>query len=234
MKPLLSAAFAASLAALAFLTPKASKAEQPSVTVHLQGPEGVRLERRDTPQQAWTSACAAPCDRSLPLDAEYRIVDSHGSAMQGAFHLKGAPETEVVLDVHRASTERTALGAALFVLGAAAVVGSVAATWSLEHQAQQGLHCTPPPGDQYADSCDWSGLGVAFDRIGEFFTVIFGAAGVGAFAAGTYLLATPNAPLLQYTKESPAPEAYVREPTFTARSSAPPPQGVVVPLTFRF
>ena len=85
-----------------------------SVTVHMNGSEKALLQTERA--GAWTTVCTSPCDRTLPLDASYRI-DGSGVKTSAAFHLQGKAGDRVTLDVSTASSGAFSGGVTMAVLG---------------------------------------------------------------------------------------------------------------------
>jgi hypothetical protein len=112
-----------------------------TVTVHIASPE-VILETKPPGADAWSAVCEDPCDRALPLDAEYRIANGHSL---GEFRLEAAPGGQhVELSVQRRSEDRSSGGLLLLVVGPIAMgAGAIAA--SLANDPSIGFSWTPPP-----------------------------------------------------------------------------------------
>jgi hypothetical protein len=86
--------------------------------VHIT-PEGFDLEARS---DAWFRICSAPCDKSLPLDLDYRVIaDGFGSS---PFDIEASAGQRVQISVRKRSPEGVVAGYVLVGLGAVAILGS--------------------------------------------------------------------------------------------------------------
>ena len=72
------------------------------VTVHLDAPRGVRLERRQTDAEPWKKVCSAPCDEDLPVDGDYHVV-GEGVKTSDDFRLDARDAARVEIKVNAAS-----------------------------------------------------------------------------------------------------------------------------------
>jgi hypothetical protein len=75
----------------------------------------IHLERSDD-QLGWQVVCDAPCDRPLPLSAEYRF-DGDGVMTSWSFHLDAKPGERVTVIAEPKSTARMITGVSLAAAG---------------------------------------------------------------------------------------------------------------------
>ena len=84
------------------------------VTLHAE--PTVALESHAVGESHWTGVCTAPCNRELPLDADYR-VSSDDLRPSGTLRLVAAPGERVTLDVHPVSRRTHTTGLVLLGTG---------------------------------------------------------------------------------------------------------------------
>jgi len=102
----------------------ASSADEPvRPLVHIEATSPVRLERR-TPAGTWEIACASPCDRPLPADDTYRVVDG-AEPPGGPLRLVPEPDGTVWLTVRAPSSSKKRGGVTKLVVGGVLVVASL-------------------------------------------------------------------------------------------------------------
>jgi hypothetical protein len=96
----------------------------PSVTLHVESPYVVDVERRDSPRQPWASVCVNPCDAAVPVEGEYRV---RGRGVTSSVPFRLAPRGEAAtVDVTPGNKKKLRTGWFLVSGGvAAALVGSV-------------------------------------------------------------------------------------------------------------
>jgi hypothetical protein len=136
--------------------------------VHVNARGSVILESRARSEDGWVTACATPCDVSLPRDAEYR-VNGPDVLPSDAFRLIGVPGQRVRLDVFTASHNRREAAVALLVAGPMGLIaGSV--------MIVGGFLGTIGDNSSSSESVAAAGLGV-------------GVAGLAALVAGVILIA---------------------------------------------
>jgi len=137
-------------------TPPPPRLDPHSVSVHLVTSDSVSLQILMPDAIRWTTACDAPCDAQLPLEAVYRIV---GRGLQASrnLELEGAPGDDVTLKVHAMSNDDYATGEHL-ALGTYIAAG-----------VGLGLEIAALSTDPSSDAQPillWSGIGVAGAAIG--------------------------------------------------------------------
>jgi hypothetical protein len=84
----------------AAVQPSGAPRERPTVLVHLVANPGVTLEASAPDENAWSQVCEAPCDKVLPLERTYRVIESDTSS--APFNLGRSPGRHVVLTVSSA------------------------------------------------------------------------------------------------------------------------------------
>lgn len=116
------------LAALTLsLSASAASADESDVLVRLSADDVVLQQRRivvraDGEESSWIEACAAPCDRRLPLGGEYR-VDGAWIMPSKPFSLREqALGNKVGITVDRSSSVAFGAGIGMIVIGGAAFV----------------------------------------------------------------------------------------------------------------
>jgi len=191
------------------------------VRVHLDSKTPVQLESRAPGANEWSKACDAPCDRNLPLDHQYRIVDGAGGAAGKSFSLDAGMGSKVTV-THEPTSQAGRVGGTVIV-----VVGGGLAALSLVGVVGGGsLALTGPSCEK--GSNDWCGLGQAIGVV----VLIVSSAGLllsGGIIAGG--LAVRSGAAASHTQRPTA----VREPTWLGpQSAASSRSGFVLPLSFSF
>ena len=204
------------------LQPPATVPQETNARVHIKSSSPVELWRFEKSAGSWTVACAAPCDRDLPIGDEYRVVFGGGVPAGAIFHLRSSGA--VTLAVERPSQAAKIGGTAVIVVGvglaAVSLVGLIVGIGAASQPA-----CGPQDND-------WCGLGRG---IGEGIALISGVgvlAGAGIIAGGAVLLSESGGGTTQ--KSTPSP-AFVREPTWVApRAASVGKPAFLVPLSLSF
>jgi hypothetical protein len=123
-------------------------AESSKTWVHLDARKGVVLFQQRTPDSAWETACAAPCDIRLPSAFHYR-AGGGGLSLSPDFTLDAPPGTRETVVVARAGKTAFVLG--IVLLPAGSVVNMVG--W--------GVTLSALGGDGHEGSTATVGLAVA-------------------------------------------------------------------------
>jgi hypothetical protein len=94
---------------------------RPKAVVHIEGDEGVVLERSER-NGPWTVACTAPCDQALPLSSAYRLS---GPSVRSSttFQLAARAGDHVVVHANAASRAAFVGGIVLTAAGAVSMLG---------------------------------------------------------------------------------------------------------------
>jgi hypothetical protein len=127
------------------------------VTLHAE--PTVALESHAVGESHWTGVCTAPCNRELPLDADYR-VSSDDLRPSGTLRLVAAPGERVTLDVHPVSRRTHTTGLVLLGTGLVLLVaGDVMSDIYLGLEAGQVVDKQAPP--KLAAELVWPGIAIA-------------------------------------------------------------------------
>jgi hypothetical protein len=95
-----------------------------TVTIHVNSPKSVSLEKRSGAGGAWEHVCNSPCDVSVSTLDEYQIVGEDLNNSQ-PFILDASQGDKVTLDVAPGYHNKAARGGWILAGGAALVVGGV-------------------------------------------------------------------------------------------------------------
>jgi hypothetical protein len=95
-----------------------------TVTVHLNSPKPVSLERRASSGSAWEYVCTSPCDASVSLRDEYHIVGENLNSSK-PFVLDGSQGDKITLDVTPGVHKKAQMGKWVLLGGGILVVGGV-------------------------------------------------------------------------------------------------------------
>ena len=103
----------------------------PRARVHLRAKSRVLLYRKPAGTNAWTQACASPCDVELPIGDSYRLT-GNGVPQTREFRLEASPGGAVEIEFDPPSTPGILLGGTMAYGGAgAAYVGLLVTLASL-------------------------------------------------------------------------------------------------------
>jgi hypothetical protein len=97
---------------------------EPTVVLHVDAPEEVRLERRAPGDDAWTTMCASPCDQPVPTSGTYRV---NGASVRASrpFLVTGPRGERIALTVHPASRSGHTTGVVALVGGSTVAASSL-------------------------------------------------------------------------------------------------------------
>jgi hypothetical protein len=104
--------------------PTAPASPAGSVTVHINAPKSVTLEKRSGPGAPWEHVCNSPCDIATSTSDEYQILGVELNAST-PFILDGSQGDKITLDVTPGYHNAGARGGWLLAGGAALIVGGV-------------------------------------------------------------------------------------------------------------
>ena len=226
-------------ALLAFM-PGTARADrgQKHVFVHVSSPRVVRLEQRAAERSPWESACDSPCDRELPLAAEYRVVYAKDAAPGDPFRLHDSPDDEVELRVDMPSNGERIAGRVVTGVGVVAAVVGVIGVVSFGIAASRtpneaACHDGDDP-SAHRDGGIACGLGEGIAAGLAVISGVFALVGGGLIIGGLGITRDGDGHAKQQ-EPSPRLDAFVRRPTWVgpnlATASRPP---MFVPLSFSF
>ena len=95
-----------------------------SVTVHINSPKPVSLERRSGPGAAWEHVCNSPCDVATSASDEYQIMGEELNSST-PFILDSSQGEKITLDITPGYHNKGARGGWVLAGGAALIVGGV-------------------------------------------------------------------------------------------------------------
>lgn len=139
----------------------------------------VALQSHAEGESHWTTVCTAPCDRELPLDADYRVAGEH-LRTSGTLRLAALRGERLTLEVHPVSQRKHTTGAVLLGTGIVLfVIGDAMSDVYLALEASQYVDKQPPP--RLAHELIWPGIAIA-------------AVGLVSFATGGVLFLQTRVP----------------------------------------
>jgi len=198
--------------------------------VHIAADTPVRLESRApaSAETGWTTACTAPCDRNLPVYAEYRVVSAAGGALGEPFRLDASASHTLTVEVVPRSRARQATGTAMIGVGVAGAVISAAGVLTFTIAASRppsGPACEPHDRGDPGISC---GLGQGLAAALAIFCGVGLLASGGVIVGGAALLSSSHEKTTQ--KPTFARAATWVGPTVAASGKS----AFVLPLSFSF
>lgn len=181
-----------------------SAAEAPPVWVHIEGSETAQLQR-DTSgnHREWTTVCAAPCDKAVSPQYEYRIAGD-GIRNSRVFTLSAGAGEHETLTVDEGSRGSFALGiVSASVGGLVMVIGLVVVLANAAARLVDGSNGASTSGDRGGETLGWgiSAVGLAGIIGGIVLIASNSKSGVtqsSASSPGGGLTLTPGAPMIGF------------------------------------
>ena len=150
----------------------------------------VALQSHAEGESQWSTVCTAPCDRELPLDADYRVAAEH-LRTSATLRLNALRGEHLTLDVHPVSQRKHTTGAVLLGTGIVLfVIGDAMSDVYLALEASQYVDKQPPP--RLAHELVWPGIAIA-------------AVGLVSFATGGVLFLQTRTPTSVSQTSVPVP-----------------------------
>jgi len=213
-------------------TPKAEAAPagtQPAdgkVTIHLESPQQVTLEKRQGSSAPWEHVCNSPCDEAVSVSDEYHVIGV--GLMDSKPFMLDPKESKVSLSVQPGKRNRYQTGE--WILGGG---GVLAVTGIVFIAAGAGTSNTfSNDGITHNSNTNWITAGMAF---------ILGGIAVGIYGGATMIdnaHTTVNGAKASPEKQEPGAGASVKlsaknEPTFVGpanRNLGAPPAAITIPF----